>query len=146
MVRHFTIQQAERLLEEIERELRQAQTLRRELAAVLSGLAGVARHVSESGGAFLNRDRLLGARDRRDQLAHRLKSHIESIQAHGCLIKDLEAGLVDFPTRFCGRRVYLCWKLGERDIRYWHEVEDGFRGRHPIDRHFLDHHSGDPLH
>jgi hypothetical protein len=39
--------------------------------------------------------------------------------------------------------VSLCWKLGERGIGHWHSAEEGFRGRKPIDREFLDHHEGD---
>lgn len=44
----------------------------------------------------------------------------------------LEHGLLDFPTSYRGRWVYLCWKLGEDRVRYWHEVDGGYRGREPI--------------
>lgn len=44
----------------------------------------------------------------------------------------LEHGLVDFPTTYHGRWVYLCWKVGEREVRYWHEVDGGFDGRREI--------------
>lgn len=44
----------------------------------------------------------------------------------------LEHGLLDFPTTYEGRWVYLCWKLGEPSIREWHEVDGGFRGRRPL--------------
>ncbi len=44
----------------------------------------------------------------------------------------LEHGLLDFPTSLDGRVVYLCWRLGEREIESWHEVEDGFAGRRPL--------------
>jgi hypothetical protein len=50
---------------------------------------------------------------------------------------------VDFPTLFRGVEVYLCWKLGESGIEFWHGVDEGFRGRKPIDQDFLDHHEGD---
>ena len=58
-------------------------------------------------------------------------------------MKDLDTGLVDFPTLFRGQEVYLCWKLGEPSIEYWHSVDQGFRGRKPIDRDFRDHLEGD---
>ena len=51
--------------------------------------------------------------------------------------------LVDFPTLFKGVEVYLCWKLGEPAIDFWHGIDEGFRGRKPIDKEFLDHHRGD---
>ena len=60
------------------------------------------------------------------------------MQEIGCLIKDLDIGLIDFPTTYRGEEVYLCWKLGEPGIEYWHGVDEGFRGRKPIDQDFLD--------
>ncbi len=47
----------------------------------------------------------------------------------GIQVKDLEAGLVDFPHLRQGEEVFLCWKLGEETIGYWHELESGFAGR-----------------
>jgi hypothetical protein len=58
-----------------------------------------------------------------------LQSYVSKIQGLGCLVKDLEAGLIDFPHLREGREVYLCWKQGEDDIQYWHEVDAGFAGR-----------------
>jgi hypothetical protein len=58
---------------------------------------------------------------------------IHEIQATGALIKDINLGLLDFPAQKDGREVYLCWKYGEGDIAFWHEVEAGFAGRQPID-------------
>lgn len=62
-----------------------------------------------------------------------LQSLVEEICAHGCHLKDLESGLVDFPTIWEGREVYLCWKLGESQVDHWHEVEAGFAGRQPLE-------------
>jgi hypothetical protein len=44
----------------------------------------------------------------------------------------LESGLVDFPTTYRGRWVYLCWHVGEREVRYWHETDAGFQGRREL--------------
>jgi hypothetical protein len=124
--------------------MRLAMSLRDDLAEVVSGLACVAQHVSQSGGALVHLDQVAQAQARRTALTARLKEAIENIQECGCVIKDLQAGLVDFPTLFEGREVLLCWKVGEKGIHYWHETADGFRGRKPIDRHFLENHHGDP--
>jgi hypothetical protein len=91
----------------------------------------------------VNREKALDAKARREQSAAVLRNAIESVQQMGCLVKDLDTGLVDFPTLFRGVEVYLCWKLGESGIDYWHGVEEGFRGRKAIDQDFLDHHEGD---
>ena len=65
-----------------------------------------------------------------------LKQAIEKVHEFGCVVKDLDIGLIDFPTLFQGEEVYLCWKLGEAGIRFWHGVNEGFRGRKPIDAGF----------
>ncbi len=44
----------------------------------------------------------------------------------------IEDGLVDFPTTYQGRWVYLCWHVGERELKHWHEIDTGFQGRQPI--------------
>ncbi len=62
-----------------------------------------------------------------------LSRSLQSLQETGVLLKDLETGLCDFPHRHDGRVVYLCWKLGEDEVRWWHEVSAGFQGRQPID-------------
>jgi len=55
------------------------------------------------------------------------------IQGLGCLVKGVEKGLVDFPHLRDGREVFLCWKLGEDDIHFWHETDAGFGGRMPLE-------------
>ena len=59
-------------------------------------------------------------------------SNIEKLEDMGCLIKDLEAGLIDFYHKLDGRDVLLCWRLGEKEIKFWHEIDTGFLGRNPI--------------
>jgi hypothetical protein len=70
-----------------------------------------------------------------------LKNAVERILAHGCEVKDLDIGLIDFRTFYHGEEVYLCWKLGEVGITYWHGLSEGFRGRRMIDEEFLENHS-----
>jgi len=63
----------------------------------------------------------------------RLDALIHQILDTGAQIKDINSGLLDFPAMRNGREVYLCWKYGEDDIAFWHEVEAGFAGRQPIE-------------
>ena len=58
---------------------------------------------------------------------------IHEIQSTGVLIKDINLGLLDFPALRSGGEVDLCWKYGEGEIAFWHEIEAGFAGRQPID-------------
>lgn len=57
---------------------------------------------------------------------------IQQIQSYGCVIKSVEAGLVDFLHNLGGRDVYLCWRYGEPTIAYYHDIESGFNGRQPL--------------
>lgn len=143
MSRRFTHQEAERLLPEVDRALREAQTLKRRYDEAEEGISVTVRRISMAGGSLVDRQAILDRRSARDGSAERLKEVIEEVHALGVLIKDLDTGLVDFPTLFHGEEVYLCWRLGERGIEFWHGVEEGFRGRKAIDREFLDNHEGE---
>ncbi len=65
-------------------------------------------------------------------LQETLRAGLDQIQEWGIELKDLGQGLVDFPHRRGGRVVYLCWRLGEDEIGWWHEIQAGFAGRQPI--------------
>jgi hypothetical protein len=62
-----------------------------------------------------------------------LEAGIKGIQALGVTVKDLDQGLVDFLGTRSGREIYLCWKYGEEEIAFWHEINHGFSGRRPLD-------------
>jgi hypothetical protein len=57
---------------------------------------------------------------------------LEQIQPLGVVVKDLDSGLVDFPSVRDGEDVLLCWQLGEDEVAFWHRYEDGYAGRRPI--------------
>jgi hypothetical protein len=63
----------------------------------------------------------------------RLHLALAELDRMGVMIKDLRRGLVDFPARRGGRDVLLCWRVGEPRLKWWHECEDGFGGRRPVD-------------
>lgn len=57
---------------------------------------------------------------------------LEQLEKIGCLVKDIDEGLIDFFHHFEGRDVFLCWKTGEENISHWHEIGSGFSGRKKI--------------
>jgi hypothetical protein len=57
---------------------------------------------------------------------------MKGIEDLGVVVKDIDAGLCDFPHKRDGRVVYLCWKLDEEGISWWHDLEAGFAGRQPL--------------
>jgi hypothetical protein len=143
MSKRFTVQEAEQILSEIEEKIRRAISLKSEYREAESQLHAVSRHIMEAGGVVVNREEVLGLKVRRETTAAQLKEAVDAIQRYGCLVKDLDIGLIDFPTLFRGQEVLLCWKLGESRIEFWHGVEEGFAGRKRIDREFLNNHKGD---
>ncbi|HTE56040.1 MAG TPA: DUF2203 domain-containing protein [Kofleriaceae bacterium] len=65
-------------------------------------------------------------------LVETLREQVDEIQTTGCIIKDIEVGLVDWLALHHGREVLLCWKYGEREVGWWHDLETGFAGRRPV--------------
>lgn len=72
-----------------------------------------------------------------DGLAERIESYRRELEQVGCHLKDAATGLVDFHGLYQGRLVCLCWKHGEDQVAWWHEVEAGYAGRQPITPAFL---------
>lgn len=62
----------------------------------------------------------------------RLQEYVRAIVGLGAEVKNIREGILDFPARLEGRRIWLCWRMGEPEIRFWHEWDAGFAGRRPI--------------
>lgn len=137
MPRYFTLPEAERLLPGVEERIREALYLKSEFKRADDELKATAQRVYLSGGAMVDRGRIGALKASHAANGKRLQQLIEAIHETGCLVKDLDIGLLDFPALYKGEEVYLCWKLGEDRIRFWHHIDDGFRGRQPIDDEFL---------
>lgn len=144
MPRYFSLQDAEKALPRVRAAIRQAIELRAEMQTSVDELRELTHRVMMSGGMSLDPARVGTMHETRDRSTTRLKETLESIESLGCLVKDLDIGLLDFPTLYRGREVYLCWRLGEERIEFWHGTDEGFRGRKPITDEFLSHHRGDP--
>lgn len=108
-----------------------------------SELNRLLQRISLEGGTIPPREKIGQLRHRKDASARGLQSSLQKLEETGCQLKDIDSGLVDFPTLYRGKEVYLCWKLGESSISFWHNVDDGFRGRRPIDGEFLSNHRGE---
>jgi hypothetical protein len=145
MSHRFTLHEAESLLPDVSKLMHEAVELKAKCQEAEESIEALSQKVMMYGGMIVDRDRARAVRTRRDETLERLKSVVESLHQTGCLVKDLDKGLVDFPTLFRGEEVYLCWKLDEPGIGFWHGVEEGFAGRKQIDQDFLDNHKGDPL-
>jgi hypothetical protein len=65
-------------------------------------------------------------------LAREIDGYQRELEQLGIQLKDRRLGLVDFPSEMNGRHVLLCWRLGEPEVQYWHEVDAGYAGRQPL--------------
>jgi hypothetical protein len=74
-----------------------------------------------------------GDAERLRRLAAEITAAVERVNELGCLVKDLELGLVDFFSMQGSEPVFLCWQFGEPAVSHWHAIDEGFSGRRPID-------------
>jgi hypothetical protein len=122
--RHYTLEEASELLPRVVELIAQMRTARDQLgdrearealseAGPTNGGGAPGRTVSE---AFVQ-----------------LRDAVAELQELEVVLRDLDRGLLDFPSLRDGREVYLCWQDGEDAIGFWHEPEAGFAGRRPLD-------------
>jgi len=131
--RLFTLTEAERARLELEPLLVEAMDCRKKLAGFDKDLAAVAARIMMMGGMIVPYGKLSEVRAQHQQLAETFKSALNRILETGCVVKDLELGLLDFPSLINNEEVFLCWKLGEDRIRFYHRQDEGFAGRKPLD-------------
>ena len=77
-------------------------------------------------------DELRLIRLRMQGLIDQMQAGVARIDALGTTLRDIESGLIDFPALASGRQIWLCWRLGEEEVAFWHSLEDGFAGRKPL--------------
>lgn len=76
--------------------------------------------------------------ERRNTIAAAISQGIEAVHAHGCLVKDLDRGLVDFHALAGDRLVFLCWQVGEPQVEHWHTLDGGYSSRQPLHQSELE--------
>ena len=130
--RLFTLTEAERARKELEPFLVEAMDCRKKISDLENTLAAVAARIMMMGGVLVPYEKLATLRAEHQQLSETMKSALDRILQTGCLIKDLDVGLLDFPAIINNQDVYLCWKLGEDRIRFYHGQDEGFAGRKPL--------------
>jgi hypothetical protein len=132
----FTLDEAQSLLPVLESLLKRAIEGKRDAEQFESQLTDVARRVSNAGGMRVDVGSVAKLRAEMESHLQRVRESIAEIDSIGVQVKDLDAGLLDFPCNFDGEVVLLCWRMGETAIEHWHTVESGFQGRQPVDERF----------
>jgi hypothetical protein len=93
--------------------------------------AEVTQRISGNGGGIPAQE-LARLHDDVESCEAELARAADAVHALGVLVKDLDTGLVDFPSLRDGEPVLLCWRLGEDEVGWWHGYEDGLAGRRPL--------------
>ena len=75
-----------------------------------------------------------GILDRVIETRKKLHETYKKITDLGVIVRDIEKGLVDFPSEMDGEEIYLCWKMDEEEIKYWHKKDEGFKNRKPLQK------------
>ena len=121
--RHYTLEEANETLEWVEECLVALRAARDRLPDSEAREALAEAAASNGGGApgRVVSEGFLG-----------LRAGLEALREREIVLRDLDKGLVDFPSLRGGREVYLCWEEGEDEIGYWHEPDAGFAGRRPL--------------
>ena len=130
--RHFTLEEALALLPRLTELLTTLVTRRREVQEAERELAARYQQRVRGNGHARGGEELARLRAQIESGLQAIKADIATVQALGCEVKDLDQGLVDFPALREGREIYLCWRLGEPTIAWWHDRETGFAGRQPL--------------
>jgi len=129
----FTVEEADQMigllettLERIKRNKQEFLWLQRELA--------ILELIVECGADGNNPDavELAQKTKRLKRIAKYIEKDVATLEATGCVLRDLDSGIVDFFSIQDGTVVFLCWKKGEDSIRHWHSIRDGFAGRQPL--------------
>jgi hypothetical protein len=131
--KYFNRQEAEELLPLIMQWLEQAREQKQAADVLGANIVKTVSRVMMLGGSIPPFAELNRKKAEHAQASQKLLETIDQIQQTGCVVKDLDVGLVDFPSRRGDEEVYLCWKLGEDHIGFWHGIEEGFAGRKPLD-------------
>ena len=129
----FTLEEATILLPVLQALLRRAMEGKRLIEDVEKEQQDLRHRVLLSGGLLVDVPLVARRRAERDKATQDIKDAVAEIDSIGVQVKDLDIGLLDFPCAVDGEIVLLCWKYGEEKIQFWHGLEEGFRGRKPID-------------
>lgn len=130
--RLFNRQEAEALLPLLQRELAGARENKRRVVELDRDFSQVQNRIQLAGGYLPSYALLAQKRVEREMLVSALREAVARIESNGCVVKDIDLGLVDFLTVLNDEQVFLCWKLGEPAIRYWHRTDEDYTGRKPL--------------
>jgi hypothetical protein len=117
----YTVDRANALLPELRQRL---ERIRAERQRLIRSSRRITEHVASDGGGVAGTDWFEAQRELREQIVW--------LSERDIALRDPESGLIDFPGQREGEEIWLCWRLGEDRVEWWHSLESGFLGRQPL--------------
>jgi len=130
--KYFSVPEAEGLIPELTRLMGGVMDAHGAAQRLRAELSEEQRRITMSGGALVEVDAWGERATRLGALTKQVQDGLAAVVKLGGMPKDLATGLVDFPFLLEGEEVNLCWRFGEKRIRFWHGLDEGFAGRKPI--------------
>ena len=125
MFSHFTIQEANKVLPSVIKKFKDIVNMKNEVQRIQTEMETNPRYMSSF------KDYVIKKQELNSAISNLYKS-IEDLENTGVMIKSIEEGLLDFPSIRFNEEVWLCWKEGETEIKFWHGKDEGFMGRKPL--------------
>lgn len=130
--RYFSPADVEKLIPALTRIMNDVMTAHTEATRARERLGAEKQRLAFAGGGVLDRAAWRADTEIVEQLTRRVRAGLDKVVRLGGVPKDLGLGLVDFPHLRDGEEVQLCWKYGEREIRHWHGLDEGYGARKPL--------------
>lgn len=126
MFSHFTLKEANAMLPSVIKKFKNLVSLKNELIRIQSELESNPKYMSSF------KDYVLKKQELNSAISNFYKA-IEELESGGVVIKSVDEGLLDFPSLRFNEEIWLCWKEGETEIKFWHGKDEGFNGRKPVE-------------
>ncbi len=140
----FSLEEAQTLIPVLESLLKNAMEARNTAETIALEMQQLSQRIFMNGGTLVRIADVAKRRAQQDKAVQQVKDTLAEIDSIGVQVKDLDAGLLDFPCRLGDDVVLLCWKVGETEINHWHTMESGYSGRQAVDERFRRPHKQKP--
>jgi hypothetical protein len=130
--RYFQPEEVQALIPQLTRLIKGVMRAHEDAVAIRDRLQAEQERVAMAGGAVIDRASWRADQERLGQLSREVQASLNEVLKLGGVPKDLNLGLVDFPHLRDGHVVNLCWKYGEREVRFWHGLDEGYTARKPL--------------
>lgn len=126
MFSHFTLKEANAMLPSVTKKFKNIVTMKNEVVRIQSEMESDPRYMSSF------KDYVTKKQELNSAISNFYKA-IEELEGTGVIIKSIDECLLDFPSLRFNEEIWLCWKEGETDIKFWHGKDEGFNGRKPVE-------------